>query len=407
MGSVRAILSGVVLLALVGFLYYVQSSVGKPIETGDLAPVSTLGKTPFTSSMECKECHEEIWNEWASSLHAIATTDPIYRTFRNTGYGQGDMMAECDLCHIPTPVFEGELGKFPHTRTHESDPVPGVTCLSCHQMGDRVVGVQGLTGAGKCNPINDARLRESIMCGSCHKNQQLNLVRFHEWEEWQERSVHNADKHCVDCHMLPVERPLVNDGPVRTSHDHKMSVIHNSEFLRSGFDVDLQVIGSQVVMPVSVKDTAHYLPTGYRIRNLRFNLRIDNPEGGEPLWTGQFHAHKKSAWGGEETRLRDREVKIFRFDLPAELNEGVVKLTVDYSIASIFGPPPTPIYEIEQAFPHEPRPLPEEVIPPSVPKKEEVKVEAPDTSLDVGWFGYVFLGVLLLWLLGWGRAGRE
>ena len=87
----------------------------------------------------CKQCHEEIYMQWASSMHAnsSALKDPIHGAFyRNV---MGDPTEEglrkkgkypvCLKCHAPVAAIEGKT---------KLDAAPayanGISCVTCHSF---------------------------------------------------------------------------------------------------------------------------------------------------------------------------------------------------------------------------------------------------------------------------------
>ncbi|MFC1587792.1 multiheme c-type cytochrome [Planctomycetota bacterium] len=305
MKYIRVTLGLILLAGLCGVLWMIRAKAGKPIEQGNLAPLAPSGKSPFKTTDDCRPCHLQIYEEWEYSLHALAVRDQIFLLYGSAvGTNPEEGNPECVFCHTPAPVLEGTIGRYPRSRPKENDPASGVNCLSCHVMGENVAGTQGLSGP--CNPVKTEIIGSPAFCGSCHQNQQVRMIRKHEWEEWRERSKKTENLDCVDCHMAPVKRSIAEGGEVRTGHKHDFNVIRNPEFLRTAFDVDMQVIDRQVVLAISNKGTGHKLPTGYRIRNLRFIAWVDGEDSKaeEPLWREVYGLKRQSQWGGGEYPTR-------------------------------------------------------------------------------------------------------
>lgn len=92
----------------------------------------------------CGVCHEEIYNDWKSSIHAKAASDKAYQTNVNLLSTKKGMAATryCEGCHAPVAMMSGQLtegGKL-DTPGHLQE---GVTCLSCHAIR-RVLDTSGV-----------------------------------------------------------------------------------------------------------------------------------------------------------------------------------------------------------------------------------------------------------------------
>ena len=378
-----------------------------PIETGEFAPMRSSGASRFTSAEDCRACHPVIYSEWESSPHATSTRDPVYHMFVAVGAGTEPDNPECQRCHHPAPIFQTPLGRYPKSRAPDRDPGMGVTCLTCHVMGDQVAAT-GTSSSAPCQPVRVDALRSAAMCGGCHQNQQVRFQRKHEWEEWRERSVLTQDKTCVDCHMDAIERPIAKDGETRVGHGHSFAASRDPEFMRRAFDVDLQVVDRRVTLVLRNKGTGHKLPTGYRIRNLHLDVWVEpEDENAQRPWEDTYSLHREPRWGGTNTQLGDGEVRIHAFDpLPTAITEGRIKLEASYQYAPL--QPATKLFEKEVTFPHPARPLPDAFVPPkiaAVPSQEPTR-DAPQEGVAFV-ISLVVGSSLLLWLLGWFVARRS
>lgn len=213
-----------------------------------------FAKTLFPSATECAVCHQQIFDEWASSSHAYASISPMFHRFEDTinKLANGTIGYFCMRCHAPVATTVG------HRRDEPIWDGPrvfreGVTCVACHHIEEITLKTNGerriepgtivdpVTGAGsgegveavhkysdhfkvKTDPA-DARngqlmhrrafkfkeIAESTFCVSCHQvavqpGIKLEVV----WDQYRGSPAHREGTTCQDCHMGIV--PGVNEG---------------------------------------------------------------------------------------------------------------------------------------------------------------------------------------------------
>jgi hypothetical protein len=202
----------------------------------------------------CRTCHPQHYREWSGSMHAYASTDPLFLAFnargqRETGGALGDF---CVRCHAPMARLEGattdglNLPDLPR-------PLQGVTCYFCHLV-DAVEGTHnnplrlatdGVLRGGLPNPtpspahasayspLHDrAQPASASLCGSCHDivtQRGVHLERT--YLEWQQSLYAKGQQGqlstCNRCHLpgrsgLAAEQPGV---PLRRVSDHSMAAV--------------------------------------------------------------------------------------------------------------------------------------------------------------------------------------
>lgn len=114
---------------------------------------------------DCNECHESVVNNWQSSAHGLAFSDPIFQE----AWEEEGKSPECLQCHV--------TDYDPQTGALEGD---GIACATCHE---------GQTGPHPETPMpTDSSAR---LCGSCH-------IDTH--SEWQESAHGEGELTCVRCH---------------------------------------------------------------------------------------------------------------------------------------------------------------------------------------------------------------
>src|SRR5262249_55667740 len=94
-----------------------------------------LTRDQLLDPQSCAGSHQEQFNDWAGSMHAYASTDPVFRAMNKRGQREtnGALGKFCVNCHAPMAVREGattdglNLDQVP-------DKLKGVTCYFCHSM---------------------------------------------------------------------------------------------------------------------------------------------------------------------------------------------------------------------------------------------------------------------------------
>jgi len=201
----------------------------------------------------CVECHAEHHGEWAGSMHAYASTDPIFRAINAKGQEETDgaLGDFCVRCHAPVALALGLT-----VDGLNLDEVPawaqGITCYFCHSV-DAVNGthnnplsladdglfrgpyadpVPNQAHASLYSPLLDGDRRESAdLCGACHDIVTPDPHRVHlerTYSEWKGSlfSDESGDfQTCANCHM-PTRKGVAADAPgvgLREIHDHRMA----------------------------------------------------------------------------------------------------------------------------------------------------------------------------------------
>lgn len=208
----------------------------------------------------CRSCHSDHYREWAGSMHAYASQDPVFLAMNRRGQAETDgaLGDFCVKCHAPLAVLEGAT-----TDGLNLDEVPkhlqGVGCYFCHNV-DAVQGTHDnplhlsgdvtLRGGVKDPRPNSAhasqyselfsspRVESATLCGSCHDvtvpsppgPAEVHLERT--FQQWQgsifappQAADETAALSCNGCHMLPTGGVPIADSlgasaPLRSRHAH-------------------------------------------------------------------------------------------------------------------------------------------------------------------------------------------
>ena len=199
---------------------------------------------------ECAGCHQKEYEQWASSMHAYASDDPLFRAMNARGQREAAIGDFCVQCHAPVALKTGatvdglNLDELPRSQL-------GVTCYFCHSV-DAVEGthnnplrlsddgvmrgpfadpVASPAHAAGYSPLHDRdQLASADLCGSCHDI--VNGLGTHlerTFAEWQ-GSVYAQPvigTTCGQCHMdqSTALEAVAPGGPPRRAHDHRFPAV--------------------------------------------------------------------------------------------------------------------------------------------------------------------------------------
>ena len=339
-------------------LFFFSYSIGVVLAT------TTKESLHLVSAKECKTCHEEIYSQWNSSMHANSTAlkDPIHGTFYNAvigdpkkeGIKKKGKYPVCLQCHAPAAALDGKTDLT-------SKPVynEGINCVACHTIskfkgtkkadGGLRLGTQAyefsdssLQGPGTNytepdwqhpvfqNSANPDVFKTSAVCMGCH-DQRKNSNKVALCQTGDEIASSNGSNNCLNCHM-----PVVN-GKV----DHSLLGGHSAKMVSKGLLMTMATTKKNKTLDVTIKLTnqlPHNFPTGAPFRNVYIKLTGYDKEG-LAVWTSsQSHPiqdDKKAmlmySLGDEEgnpapppkatqvlgdTRLKPHETRKLHYSLP-------------------------------------------------------------------------------------------
>lgn len=339
-------------------IFSVTKNFERPISTAKVPePLETL------SAKECAGCHQEIYDEWSTTIHSKAWTDPYFRVdFKFDGSPQ-----ICLNCH--TPLDRQQENLVLGFRDDEKwDPIlapnpdfdhdlqqEGVTCAACHVKEGAILGPSGVEGAPhpvkKMGNPNQVCLRCHVVegerwdaffkfppCGTVAEIRATQKTAAGSTGEIMTDDV--ASLGCVECHMPLVERSIVEGGEVRAVRRHLWRGGHDPEMVKGGLQIDFDE--DSVSLPgkrryklvLTNTGAAHYFPTGTPDRHLTVRLRLLD-ENGEVL-EEQEHILKRTVmwrpfivdlW---DTRLKRGQSRTFSLEFPSDGKAASIEAVVRY-----------------------------------------------------------------------------
>lgn len=197
----------------------------------------------------CIECHPQHVAQWAGSMHAYASDDPVFVAMNRRGQREtsGQLGDFCVKCHAPMAVALGLANGSNFDPAALPAEARGITCYFCHNIAEvtedhnngLVLANDQTMRGGAMNPVtspahfskydeqmdSDSSTNQSKMCGSCHDilvPERINGVAggvalertFAEWRMSFLASDPNPKAHltCGGCHMIS-KTDLIADAP--------------------------------------------------------------------------------------------------------------------------------------------------------------------------------------------------
>ena len=311
--SLRRLIAIALVLAIGAFLawrfvrplniFVISPAFERPIAVGEM-PAGLRSQR----AEDCGACHKAVYDEWRSSMHSRAWTDPYFQVdWRFEGAEQ-----ICRNCH--TPLEDQQEHRVLGFRDAEKwDPIlapnprfdqalqhEGVTCSACHLRDGVILGPYGDSAA----PHLVRRFGPNQVCIRCH------VVGGKRWDTFYRvppcgtvaeiESAGVAVPDCVGCHMPALERALVPGGPVRSARRHLWRGGHDRGTVRRALSVSLRkertAYGARrYVLTLVNTGTLHHLPTGTPDRHLTVSLRLIDP-GGAVLEAHEHQLRRVVLW---------------------------------------------------------------------------------------------------------------
>lgn len=253
----------------------------------------------MTSSLECKECHKEIYKNWKNAMHAMSLDDPIFKSSFMQSYlnTKGAAKFNCLKCHAPMTLINNDYD-LEKEITRE-----GVTCNFCHSIkevnpADRktpfIFEKKGIMRGPLSNVASTAHgteasalFKSSELCAGCHEyTNDKGIVILGTYSEWKGSPYPAEGKQCQNCHM-PLVAGNVVKSDIKSSGQkqinlHAISAGHSVEQLQKAVKVEIEeIVESEDFLEVSVSVTnigsGHKVPTGIPKRKLVLIVDVRTP----------------------------------------------------------------------------------------------------------------------------------
>ncbi len=176
----------------------------------------------------CGTCHPQHYAQWAGSMHAYASDDPVFVALNRSGQSDAHLGAFCVRCHAPMAVTLGLTDGTDFDPAKLPAAARGVTCYFCHDVAkvadDHNNGLElaldDVMRGGVRDPGDSSAHRSqfdelmasstngSRMCGSCHDVVMPGGVALERsYQEWKSTIFAATDPArdlpltCSGCHM--------------------------------------------------------------------------------------------------------------------------------------------------------------------------------------------------------------
>lgn len=241
-----------------------------------MAPARATGAT--AAPTDCGRCHDAIFDEWQSSAHALAFTDPHYQQALR-GKNRPEF---CHGCHAPAPVLD-RVGRPPRAREQQREH--GITCASCHEHQGTVHGPFGAETSAHPT-IRDPLFQapgSNALCRSCHDTAIADVLPL--GREFVAAGLESKGQSCVGCHMRERTRPIAIDpasgepaGPVRKGRSHTLLGPTDAEFCGSAFAFAARRSGGRLQVDIHNR-AGHGIPGLVRRREFPVSLQQRDAQG--------------------------------------------------------------------------------------------------------------------------------
>jgi Cytochrome c554 and c-prime len=187
-------------------------------------PATYLSHEELLDPLTCARCHQKHYDEWASSMHAYASDDPLFVAMNQRGQREANIGKFCVQCHAPMAVRSGATEDGLNLDTLPQS-LKGVTCYFCHSVdgvegthnnplhlasddvmrGEFMDPVPNAAHRSIYSPLHDRdRLESAQLCGTCHDIENDHATRIERtFEEWQGSVFAQPviGTTCGQCHM--------------------------------------------------------------------------------------------------------------------------------------------------------------------------------------------------------------
>ncbi len=295
------------LLAVMGGFYYFYTEIRPTVIFGlrdDYAHAIPFQRVPAgldsLSAESCGQCHQAIYEEWKTSIHAHAYRDPFFQAYwKKDGY-----VWVCLNCHTPLENQQPTLiREIPNNRVEKAVEVEnprydmayqqeGVTCAACHVRDGTILGPFDDSAAPHPTKYDPA-FRTTAICYRCHNVvsgpfQFYNVGPCGTYAEYEgEFFMKEQGLTCQHCHMPEIARPAAAGGPIRQGRRHLWRGGHDPDMIKRAVAVQVRVDppdlqqGEPVTATLTLINAGagHKIPTGDPDRHFTVEFYVRDAAG--------------------------------------------------------------------------------------------------------------------------------
>ncbi len=260
--------------------------------------IVTLVYSKYLDNKSCSECHENIYNEFQSSMHSKNYfTDELHRKVANKANSK---KYECAVCHMPMANNLKDLvsGKARPDKNNKTQ-TDAISCYFCHTIAyvkkahKHNINIKArqaenykptLYGRLTNPDENDKHTSSSnpiyakVVCTGCHSHKlnDNNTTIFTAMAKDQN------SLECIKCHMPKIEggAEKMNKRSRRYHASHKFLGIHDKEFRKKGVDINATIQNNKLKI-ILINKMPH--PLIIQPARAKF-LKIIIKERGKTIW---------------------------------------------------------------------------------------------------------------------------
>ena len=273
----------------------------------------------IAKSQQCGSCHTDIYEQWLSSTHRQAASDPAYVKNINLLEKNRGITATryCEGCHAPVALLTGELtpggkhGGIPDTPAH----VEGVGCMGCHGISD-VVHLNGTASYVfdpkefylfensthpvaqrirnfliRLNPdphkaaMGPELMQSPTLCASCHEQFMDKSMNNWGWVKMQSEYHHWLESPFSG----QQDQNFQNESALTCQHCHFPLVAGNDPSAdENGLIHSHRSLGANTVLPLLNGDKEQLDATIAFLQSARVLVDIEEPKRSDTLQSHQF-----------------------------------------------------------------------------------------------------------------------
>ena len=328
----------------------------------DLGPATAVG-VPYQEipagltslkAEECGICHQEIYAEWRTTMHAAAYTDPFFQAY----WKKDEYEWSCLTCHTPLEnqlkrrIVEFKEGDFyqpqfaDNSRFDAELQQEGITCAACHVRDGVIYGPYPAEQLNAPHPVEfDERFLSESLCLDCHEvpAKPFSFLRSGicgTGGEWEDGPYIKKGYRCQTCHMPEVARPLIAGQKSRKNGRHLWRGGNSPEQVAKALTITAKRQDSTIKVDITNSGAGHNFPTGDPDREVFITARLINHEG-TVLQTKELHIRRIIIWKPimielSDNRIKPLETRTLSFKIPGWLSDQPLTIEVEgvYQILS-------------------------------------------------------------------------
>ncbi|MCF6282279.1 MAG: cytochrome c family protein [Candidatus Polarisedimenticolaceae bacterium] len=302
------------------------------------------GLTSINASA-CGDCHQAIYAEWRTTMHAAAYTDPFFQAY----WKKDKQTWSCLTCHTPlenqlqrriTQFKNGDLSEpqfEPNRRFDAQLQQEGVTCAACHLRDGIIYGPYPAEQLNAPHPVAyDERFLSESICLGCHEVAEtpFSLMRSGicgTGDEWKNGPYISQGYRCQTCHMPEVTRPLVSGMKSHKGGRHLWRGGNSPEQVAKALTIQVIPLDNRELrVDITNSGAGHKFPTGDPDREVFITAKLVNKVGRD-LQTEALHIRRLIIWKPimielSDNRIEPLETRSLFLTLPSGQNQ---ELTIE------------------------------------------------------------------------------